>query len=328
MNMVAAQDLSRDSETLDILHGVHDRLIGNSDGAVANYIPELAKADPTQFGLTIATTDGALYSAGAADLEFTIQSISKAFTYCLALEICGRDKVLERVSVEPSGDAFNAIVFDPHTNRPFNPMVNSGAITVTAMLHEALREETLGFLLGRFSEAAGRTLVVCDKVYRSEAETGDRNRAIGYLLRNVGAISGSCEQAVDLYFRQCSILVNTNDLARMGATLANIGQNPVTGRQVFAVPAVRDTLSVMFSCGMYDYSGNWTFDVGFPAKSGVSGGIVGAVNRQMGIAAYSPRVDVKGNSVRGLSAFRQLSDELGLHVFEWSNYGSQFLRER
>jgi len=328
MNASSAGILSDDPEPLAILTAVHSRLIGERDGAVADYIPELAKADPSRFGLAIATTTGACYSVGDAELEFTIQSISKAFAYCLALEIYGREKVIERVGVEPSGDAFNGIVFDPHTNRPFNPMVNAGAITVTAMLQDAAGDSALKLILDRFSEAAGRSLVVCENVYHSEAQTGHRNRAIGYLLRNVGAISGNCEPAVDLYFRQCSILVTANDLARMGATLANIGQNPVTGRQVYSVAAVRDTLSVMFSCGMYDYSGNWILDVGFPAKSGVSGGLAGVINRQMGIASYSAPVDVKGNSVRGMAAFRQLSDELGLHAFEWSNYGSQYLRAR
>jgi glutaminase len=326
MHAPAAQDLSKSSEILEILSGVYDRVIGNSGGTVANYIPELAKADPDKFGVAIATTTGALYSVGQAEHEFTIQSISKAFAYCMALEIYGREKVFEHVGVEPSGDAFNAIVFDPHTNRPFNPMVNAGAITITAMLREATGDGALRLLLDRFSDAAGRPLVVSDAVYRSEAEEGDRNRAIGYLLRNVGAITGPCEPAVDLYFQQCSILVTANDLARMAATLANIGQNPVTGKQVFSVSAVRDTLSAMLSCGTYDYSGNWILDVGFPAKSGVGGGITGVVNRQMGIGVYSPRLDPKGNSVRGTAAFRQLSDDLGLHIFEWSNYGSQYLR--
>lgn len=326
MNAPTVPNPTKDPQTLEILNGVYQHLSANTDGAVADYIPELAKADPEKFGLSIATTDGIVYSAGEAAFEFTMQSISKAFAYCLALEIYGREKVLARVGVEPSGDALNSIVFDQHTNRPFNPMVNAGAMTIAGMLYEALGDKALQFTLDRFSDAAGRELTVCDDVYRSEAETGHRNWAIAHLLCNVGAISDKIEPIAQLYFQQCSILVTANDLAVMGATLANIGQNPVTGRQVFSVPAVRDTLSVMLSCGMYDYSGNWTFDVGFPAKSGVSGGITGVVNRQMGIAAYSPRVDGKGNSVRGTAALQQLSDELGLHVFEWSNYGSQYLR--
>jgi glutaminase len=163
---------------------------------------------------------------------------------------------------------------------------------------------------------------VDEAVYRSESETGHRNRAIGHLLRNFGALEGPVDEVLDIYFRQCAILVSANDLARMGSTLAHVGENPITGRQVFDLTAVRGTLAVMFTCGMYDFSGHWAFDVGAPAKSGVGGGIVGVVNRQLGIAAYSPRLDPKGNSVRGVAAFRDLADDLGLHAFECSNRGS------
>jgi glutaminase len=181
-------------------------------------------------------------------------------------------------------------------------------------------------MLERLSAAAGRQLGMDEAVYRSEAETGHRNRAIGHLLRNFGAVTGSVDEVLDLYFRQCSILVTAADLARMGATLANIGKNPQTGRHVFELTAVRNTLAVMFTCGMYDYSGNWVYDVGVPAKSGVGGGIAGVVNRQLGIGTYSPRLDPKGNSVRGLAAFKDIGDEFGLHVFDCFNVGSSFVR--
>ncbi len=180
-------------------------------------------------------------------------------------------------------------------------------------------------MLDRFSEAAGRRLAMDDAVYRSEAETGHRNRGIAHLLLASGALSGRADDAVDLYFRQCSISVTAADLARMGATLANMGENPATGRAAFELRAVRNTLAVMFTCGMYDYAGHWAYDVGIPAKSGVSGGIVGVVNRQLGIASYSPRLDAKGNSVRGIAAFGMLSDELGLHAFDCTNRGSAFV---
>jgi glutaminase len=298
----------------------------NTSGKVANYIPELAATDPDQFGIAIATVDGRMWSCGDASAEFTIQSVSKAFTYCIALELVGRQEVFSHVGVEPSGDAFNAIIFDPHTNRPFNPMVNAGAITVSSLIHKQMGDEAINFVLRRFSEAAGRELGISDAVYRSEAETGHRNRAIAHLLLNVGATEAPVEPGLDFYFRQCSILVTATDLARMGATLANLGRNPLTGRQVFDVGAVRDTLSVMFTCGMYDYSGNWVLDVGVPCKSGVGGGIMGAVNRQLGIGTFSPRLDEKGNSVRGLHVFRQLAEEFGLHAFECTNFGSEFVR--
>ncbi len=298
----------------------------NRDGKVADYIPELAATDPDQFGIAVATVDGRIWTCGDANAEFTIQSVSKAFTYCIALELVGRDEVFSHVGVEPSGDAFNAIVFDTHTNRPFNPMVNAGAITISSLIYKALGTYALEMVLRRFSEAAGRDLGISEAVYRSEAQTGHRNRAIAHLLLNVGATEEPVEPGLDFYFRQCSILVTAADLARMGATLANLGRNPQTGKQVFDLGAVRDTLSVMFTCGMYDYSGNWVLDVGVPCKSGVGGGIMGAVNRQLGIGTFSPRLDEKGNSVRGLSAFKQLADEFGLHAFECTNFGSEFVR--
>ena len=308
-----------------LLSEVHAHHRGNKDGALANYIPELAAVDADRFGIAIATVGGELHEVGDTNSPFTIQSVSKAFVYCLALELGGRDAVLERVGVEPSGDAFNAIVFDPHTNRPFNPMVNAGAITVAGIVHDVVGAGAFELVLDRLSEAAGRRLSMDESVYRSEAETGHRNRAIGHLLRNVGALQGPVDDVVDLYFRQCSILVTASDLARMGATLAHIGENPATGRQVFDLMAVRNTLAVMFTCGMYDYSGNWAYDVGVPAKSGVGGGIVGVVNRQLGIGTFSPRLDSKGNSVRGVAAFKDVGDELGLHIFDCSNVGSTFI---
>jgi glutaminase len=310
----------------DILGELYARNHADHSGAVADYIPELARVDPAPFGIAIATVNGAVHKVGDADKPFTIQSVSKAFVYCLALELAGREGVLSRVGVEPSGDAFNAIVFDPQTHRPFNPMVNAGAITVCGIIRDKVGDDTFPLILDRLSQAAGRQLTVDESVYRSEAETGHRNRAIAYLLRNFDVLRGKVDETLDDYFRQCSIMVTAADIACMGATLAHVGENPVTGKQVFDLNAVRGTLAVMFTCGMYDYSGNWAFDVGVPAKSGVAGGIVGVVNRQLGIGTFSPRLDSKGNSVRGINAFRELADELGLHAFECSNVGSSFVR--
>ncbi|MBV1689293.1 glutaminase A [Novosphingobium sp. G106] len=298
----------------------------NSKGAVADYIPELSKANPDDFGLAIATSKGQLYTIGDAEVPFTIQSVSKAFAFCLALEIAGPQRVSSRVGVEPSGDPFNAIVFDPSTNRPFNPMVNAGAIAVAGILCDYLGKDAFEFLLNRFSVAAGRELSVDEAVYRSENETGHRNRAIAHLLLANGALSGSSpDKALDLYFRQCSISVTAVDLARMGATFANMGQSPLDKRLAFELTSVRRTLSVMFTCGMYDYAGHWAYDVGIPAKSGVGGGIVGVINRQLGIGSYSPRLDAKGNSVRGVASFETLAEEFGLHAFDCTNVGSSFI---
>lgn len=315
-----------DSVITELLASIHARHLANVDGAVADYIPELARAEPDRFGIALATTDGNIHCVGDAEQPFTIQSVAKAFAFCLALELVGRDAVMDRVGVEPSGDAFNSIVFDPHTNRPFNPMVNAGAITIDGIVHEVAGIEAFELVLDRLSMAAGRKLSMDEAVYRSESETGHRNRAIGHLLRNVGALQGSVDEVVDLYFRQCSVQVTATDLAWMGATLAHLGKNPVTGKQVFDLSCVRSTLAVMFTCGTYDFSGNWAYNVGVPAKSGVGGGICGVVNRQLGIGTYSPRLDPKGNSVRGAAVFTDLAEDLGLHAFDCTNVGSAFVR--
>ena len=305
-----------------VLGHIYSTVIENREGALADYIPELAKVDPNIFGMALATNNGKLYSIGDVETTFTIQSISKALNYCIALELIGSVAVFEKVGVEPSGDRFNAIEFDPRTLRPYNPMVNAGAITVAGLLCDHLGSGAYEYILDRFSQAAGRQLELDKEVYRSELLTGHRNRAIGHLLLSAQAIEEPVDAALDLYFRQCSISVNAVDLAVIGATFANLGQNPITGRQVFDMTAVRNTLSVMFTCGMYDYSGNWAYDVGLPAKSGVGGGILGIVNRQLGIGTFSPRLDTNGNSVRGLASFKILSDEFGLHAFDPTNRGS------
>ena len=298
----------------------------NHSGHVADYIPELTRVDPEKFGLAIASVHGRLHTIGDADAVFTIQSTSKPLTFCLALELAGPELVASRVGIEPSGDPFNAIVFDPDTHRPFNPMVNAGAIAIAGLLCEQLGRDAFDAVLERISAAAGRELTMDEAVFRSECETGHRNRAIAHLLLANGAMNVDPDEALDLYFRQCSIRVTAIDLARIGATFANMGKNPVTSRLTFDLQAVRSTMSIMFTCGMYDYSGHWAYDVGIPAKSGVGGGIVGVVNRQIGIGTFSPRLDAKGNSVRGLAAFKDLADELGLHVFECSNVGSALMR--
>lgn len=304
------------------LRRVHEAQRHNTAGVVADYIPELGKANPEDFGMAVVTVRGRLHAVGDAGKTFTIQSVSKALAFCLAVQAAGHAKVVSRVGFEPSGDAFNAIELDPATGKPFNPMVNAGAIAVAGLLCEQLGAGAFDTLMTTFGAAAGRTLSIDEKVYQSEKATGNRNRAIAYLLLTHGLLRVDPETALDFYFRQCSVSVSAIDLAAMGACLANMGQNPVTGKDVFDVAAVRLTLSVMFTCGMYDYAGNWACDVGVPAKSGVGGGIMGVINRQLGISSYSPRLDAKGNSVRGVQGFAALAEEFGLHVFDCTNLGS------
>lgn len=310
----------------ELIEALHRKHAQNDRGEVATYIPELGKADPDDFGVCLATADGKIFDIGDSDRLFTIQSISKPFTFGMALEVYGESKVAEHVGVEPSGDAFNAIELENGTNRPYNPMVNAGAITISALLYQHYREEALEVLLTRFSAAAGRRLEVDEAVYQSESRTGHRNRAIAHLLLNFGMVQAEVEPALDLYFKQCSILVNCRDLAVMGATLANLGKNPLTGEEVFDIEAVKSMLSIMFTCGMYDYSGQWAYRVGVPAKSGVAGGVMAVVNRQIGFASYSPKLDKRGNSCRGIDICVDLANELGLHAFDCMNIGSSYLK--
>ena len=304
---------------------VHAKYQPLADGDVATYIPELSKANPDDFGVCLVTSDGRVFEAGDCDRPFTIQSISKPFTFGMAIDELGQERVLQHVGVEPSGDAFNSIELQPGSNRPFNPMVNAGAITVTALLHAQHGAGALAHLLDRFSTIAGRRLEIDQAVYESERRTGHRNRAIAHLLLNFGVVHEEAEAALDLYFQQCSILVTCRDLAMMGATLSNMGCHPLTGKPALSIGSVKDVLSVMFTCGMYDYSGQWAYRVGVPAKSGVAGGVVAVVNRQLGIGTYSPRLDRFGNSARGIEACADLASQLGLHVFDCLNVGSGFL---
>jgi glutaminase len=318
-----AADKHELQRTIEELHARYQPL---SDGQVASYIPELQKANPDDFGICIATADGAVFETGDCDRPFTIQSVSKPFTFGMAVEDFGADAVAKYVGVEPSGDVFNSIQLQSYSNRPHNPMINAGAITVTALLHARYGEATLDRVLARFSDAAGRELQIDEAVYESERRTGHRNRAIAHLLLNFGLVHDAAEHALDVYFRQCSILVTCRDLAMMGATLANMGRHPLTGAQVFEVPTVKSILSIMFTCGMYDYSGEWAYRVGVPAKSGVAGGVVAVVNRQLGIATYSPRLDAHGNSARGIEVCVELASRFGLHAFDCLNVGSGFLQ--
>lgn len=295
------------------LRETHARIAVDHSGSVADYIPELGKANPAHFGLALATLDGYVYASGDADVPFTIQSISKAFVFALALEILGNDAVEAAIGVEPSGEAFNSVRLTSD-NRPFNAMVNSGAIACAAMIRDAEGPSAWDRVAGALGAFAGRTLVLDDAVFRSESDTGDRNRAIAYLLRNAGRFRCGVEEALDVYFRQCSLLVTARDLAVMAATLANGGLNPVTGVQVVSAGTVSRTMSVMATSGMYDYAGEWIYRVGLPAKSGVGGGIIAAMPGQLGLGSFSPPLDKHGNSVRGLKACEALSSFYSLHM--------------
>ncbi|MFZ1415937.1 MAG: glutaminase A [Defluviicoccus sp.] len=303
------------SPVQSVLLELHEKYQPDFSGAIATYIPELAKADPADFAIVLATIDGCVYEIGQSRREFTIQSVSKPFAFSLALQEHGRDDVLRKVGVEPSGDAFNAIVFDETGNRPFNPMVNAGAIAVSALITGDSVESRLQRILATFADFAGRPLQVDETVFQSERATGHRNRAIAYLELNAGMLQDPVDEHLELYFRQCSILVTARDLAIMAATLANYGVNPLTSRQAMAAEHVQSILSVMASCGMYDFAGEWSYRIGLPAKSGVAGGIIAVLPGQFGIGLYSPLLDAKGNSVRGVRVCEELSSRFALHMF-------------
>ena len=303
---------------LRFLAACHSDFLTETGGAVANYIPELGKADPDHFGIGLATLDGHVYEVGDTRIPFTIQSMSKPFVFALALDTLGASRVESAIGVEPSGDPFNSIRLNAD-NHPFNPMVNAGAIACSGLIHEAKGDGAFDYIrqaLGRF---AGRELGVDEAVYASESATGDRNRAIGYLLRNSAVIKDNVGAVLEVYFRQCSVLVTARDIAVMAATLANRGINPVTGEQVLTPYAISRALSVMTSSGMYDYAGEWIYRVGIPAKSGVGGGILAALPARLGLGSYSPRLDSHGNSVRGIKVCEALSLHYDLHMLNRSD---------
>lgn len=299
----------------DYLTELHDRVSALTGGKPADYIPELGKVEPSLFGIAIATTDGEVYGVGDTQHPFTIQSVSKPFMYGYALNRYGREAVLKHVGVEPTGEAFNSIVLDEVANRPFNPMVNAGAIAVAELMDGASQEQRTANMLALFGDLAGRPLGIDEVVFRSEEATGHRNRAIAYMMLNTGMIKRDPNDVLDLYFRQCSVNVTTRDLAIMAATLANDGTNPITGKKVFQAEYVRDVLSVMNSCGMYDYAGEWAYEVGMPAKSGVSGCIIAVIPGQIGIGVFAPPIDSHGNSLRGIRVCQEISKEFELHAF-------------
>lgn len=296
---------------------LHERYLGDFEGTVADYIPELAKADPNWFGICCVTPDGTVVEVGDSDRPFTIQSVSKPFVYGMALEDRGRQAVLEKVGVEPTGDAFNSIIrLDEASKRPYNPMVNAGAIATTSLLAGSGPTGRLNLMLERFGRYAGHDVAADMPVFISERSTGHRNRAIAHLMLNFQMIDPCVEEILDLYFQQCSIMVTARDLGVMAATLAHGGLNPLTGLRAVPRQFTRDILSVMFTCGLYDATGEWVYRVGLPAKSGVGGGLIAVSPGRLGIGVFSPLLDDRGSSVRAIRVCQELSARFGLHLFD------------
>lgn len=303
---------------VEALRAAVEATAGERGGAVATYIPALAEVDPERFALAACTVDGAVVEEGDSGVAFSLQSTSKPFAYAAALRRLGREALRAKVGVEPTGRAFDSIVrLETGTHRPHNPMINVGAIAVAGLMAAAGDEGTtpIAAMLQTLREFAGAELHVDSATYLSERDTGHLNRAIAYLLRHHGVIDVDVGAALDLYFQQCAVAVTCRELAVMAATLANGGRNPVTGREVVAPETARDVLAVMSTCGLYDAAGAFLYEVGLPAKSGVSGAVLAVVPGRLGVAAWSPRLDARGNPLRGVAAIRHFSEALDLHVF-------------
>ncbi|HEY4614624.1 MAG TPA: glutaminase A [Citricoccus sp.] len=314
------------SPVQDYLERLLDEIRPLDAGLPHQAIPATADMDPQLYSVALTTVDGHSYAAGDAEQKFSLQSISKAFTYAMALEDLGPEKVQEKIDVEPSGDPFNEISLQAGTGRPDNPMINAGAIATTGLIKGRGGRDRMGRILNTFSDAAGRDLKVSDAVFRSEDRTGHRNRALAWLLRSFHILESDPEPVVQDYFRQCSVLVTVQDLAVMAATLANQGVNPVTGDRVFTPRTVRWVLSVMSTCGMYDDAGTWAIEVGLPSKSGVGGGVMVVVPGQIGIGVFSPPLDDHGTSVRGAETIKRLATDLGLHYGDAPPVGRSTIR--
>ena len=305
----------------EYLQELVDELADDREGAVADYIPVLAAADPERLAVALTTTEGRTYAAGDADVEFSIQSMSKPFAYAAALADRGEEAVDRKVGVDPSGEVFNELSLETGTRRPRNPMINAGAITAHSLL---VGPGTTS--LQRVDRVAGRQLSVHEDVRDSELAAADRNLAIAHMLASYGILEDDPHDVVAGYTAQCSIGVTVRDIAMMAAVLAAGGRRPGSGEQIIDPLSARRTLTVMAAAGMYDAAGSWFTDVGIPAKSGVAGGMLGALPGQVGIGSFSPRLDAHGNSVRGTAMFRRLSEDMGLHLMAAETTSSHALR--
>lgn len=289
-----------------------------NNGRVATYIPELAKANPNDLGVYLVTLDGQEFYAGDYNKKFTMQSISKVLTLILSLLDNGESKVFEKVGMEPTGDSFNSIVDLELKNihRPFNPMINAGAIVTTSLLAGSSVNEKTERILSLAKELSDNpNIKINEDVYLSEKLTGDRNRSIAYFMKSFNLIEGSVDDILDVYFKQCSIEITCKDIANIGCVLANDGVSLRTGKEIVPRHICRITKTIMSTCGLYDASGEFAVHIGIPAKSGVGGGIMAAVPKKMGIGVYGPALDEKGNSIAGIQILKELSEKLDLDIY-------------
>ena len=302
-------------EMLDIMVERHRKV--TVDGKVADYIPELGKSNPSDLGIYILDNDGNEFFSGEFDKKFTVQSISKVVSLMLAILDNTEEYVFSKVGMDPSGDPFNSIrkLETSSRKKPYNPMINAGAIVVSSMIKGVDVKDKFNRLLEFFKKISeDPTLDLNSKVYLSESETGNKNRSMGYFLKSEGIITGNVEEALEVYFKQCSIDVTAKTIAKLGLFLANEGKLS-TGEEIISPRISRIVKTLMVTCGMYDNSGEFAVRVGLPSKSGVGGGIVSIVPKKMGIGIYSPSLDKKGNPIAGISLLEDICNELGCRIF-------------
>lgn len=315
----AWSDSDGDSYVLrQVVQEAHALFSGITEGANADYIPELSRVPSELFGLALITVDGRVFTAGDADYEFSIQSVSKPFTAALVLQEFDNPAVIvEKVGVEPTGLPFNSILaMELHPARSVNPLVNAGAIATVSLVPAENNAKRFLKIKQFFEALAMRELNVITEVYRSEAATNQSNRAIAHLLKKYGRIYADPEETLDVYTRQCALGVSARSLAMMGATLANDGINPVNKQKILEGRHIPRILAIMQTAGFYDESGQWSYNVGLPAKTGVGGGIVAVAPGRMAIAAFSPRLNRSGNSIRAMRAIEYVSRRLALGLFQ------------
>jgi glutaminase len=305
-----------------VVREAYEKFSRDTSGKNADYIPYLAQVDSKLFGVAVVTTDNQVFGLGDVSYSFSIQSISKVFTLALAMEELGPDKVFEKIGSEPTGRPFNsplAVVDMPtHTG---NPLVNAGAIATTSLISGKDATEKWNKILNFYSKAAGEKLTLIDEVYKSEAATNTGNKALSMLLAKYDRIYADPFESVDIYTKQCSVGVNATQLARMGATLANNGINPVTGERVIKSEEIPRILSTMMMAGLYDGSGGWAWHVGLPAKSGVGGGIVAIVPGKGAIAVFAPPLDEAGNSVKAQRVIDYVAEKLNYNLYSPASVG-------
>ena len=287
-------------------------------GSVASYIPKLKEKPSDDLGVYVVLPDGTAVSSGDSQVKFTIQSISKIFVFALAIMDNGEEAVFKNIGMEPTGDSFNSIVNlelkDVH--KPYNPMINAGAILATSMIHGNTKKEKFSRILSLIKKCCQNdTLDINEAVYHSEKDTGDRNRSLAYFIKSYGLIEDEVDNVLDIYFKQCSIEVTCQDIANAAYIISNGGTNPNTGEEILSSRICTILKTIMFTCGLYDASGSFALDVGMPSKSGVGGGILSTTNKGYGIGVYGPSLDAKGNSIAGVELLKILSKDNGLSLF-------------